>query len=1294
MKGKFTKIMAALALLVFMMPSLVAWGQTYEEVLTLDCATASQNGSQELYGTNSTTVMNASGVTTFLRVAAGEDDNIVVQDQTSVSGSVYWAKGQGGTGIPDDVLKLGKASGPGSISFTLINDYDQINKVSITGYGWKTSTAVSVNGSDSQSPSTAAQEVTFDFELSSATRTISIAVTSSAFCVTEIVLYKNTSAPTLEDNDLALTGAPIALEFDLYDNSDAQVIHYTTSSSGAITLSASNFINAVVDETQKTITVTPVAVTPSIQTITVSQAADATYAAGSTSFTVYIEDNTPFDGVIFDATKDKDENNTSQGAGSITKDNVTFSCTSGILGNGTEYRMYKNSTTTISITGGNKISKIEFIGVSGYEASNFTNQTGWTTSGNNGIWEGEAESVSFVASSAQVRATLIKVTVLEITTPFISANDVNIAFDATSGEIAYTLNNPASNGNLSVSENVDWISDAVLSTTQSKVTFNTTANEATTAREGIITITYTYGDNETVSKDVTITQAAAPVIYTTIPELFAAATTTTTPVIVTFGDWVVTGVKNSQAFVTDGMNGFIVYQSDHGFDVGNTLSGTANCNLILFNSSVEITDLTSTTEGLIVGENGTVTPVVTTINTLQAVNTGSVVTLNDLTYNGTVLSDGTNEITPYNTLFAATSTLENGKTYNVTGVFVLNNTTKRILPRSAEDIVEVQVQHDEYTLTVGNPDHISFTVNYDEEVLENGETAEVQDGTEITFTVNVENGYVLENVTVVGANQELVSFTETSGVYTFNMPAFDVTINATAVALTGDQYELYTGAIVEGDYLIVYDGGAMNTTVEGDRLQYEAVTATNNVIVTDNAEIVWHIAPNGEYWTIYNADADAYAASTGAKNKAQMLADGTDDKALWTVSGTETYEFVNKQNTTNEVNANLRKNGTYGFACYATSTGGALSLYKKVEATPDTETCTLTINGYTDAESKAGYYLIASPVTVNIADVDGLAEGDFDLYSYDESQELEWINYKQEDGSHPFTTLEPGKGYLYAKKATAETSTYTFTLTGTPYCGTPIVLSKQSTGTLAGWNLIGNPLATSNIAPGRAFYIMNSTIGELIASESNTVEPKQGFFVIAEEDDEVFELTVPLGGDGNLDKLVMNLSQNRGTVIDRAIVRFGEGEQLPKFQLFESSTKLYIPQGNSDYAIVRSAAEGEMPVNTENVEMDYLHLIDNMTGNDVDLLQTPSYTFEATTRDYASRFRLVFNTNGNNAEGNANFAYFNGSEWQISNIGEATLQVVDVMGRIVKNVALEGNATVSINEMPGVYMMRLLNGLR
>ena len=162
-----------------------------------------------------------------------------------------------------------------------------------------------------------------------------------------------------------------------------------------------------------------------------------------------------------------------------------------------------------------------------------------------------------------------------------------------------------------------------------------------------------------------------------------------------------------------------------------------------------------------------------------------------------------------------------------------------------------------------------------------------------------------------------------------------------AAASSGNQFALFNGELVEGDYIIYYNGYAMNTTVSNSRLQYEEVTPDNNIITTDNASIVWHIAPSGDYWTIYSADADAYAAGTGFKNQAQMLSDGTDDKALWTVSGNKTYEFINKKNNANNVNKNLRNNGTNGFACYSTQTGGALSLYKRASAT-----ITLAASGY------------------------------------------------------------------------------------------------------------------------------------------------------------------------------------------------------------------------------------------------------------------------------------------------------------------------------------------------------------
>ena len=101
-----------------------------------------------------------------------------------------------------------------------------------------------------------------------------------------------------------------------------------------------------------------------------------------------------------------------------------------------------------------------------------------------------------------------------------------------------------------------------------------------------------------------------------------------------------------------------------------------------------------------------------------------------------------------------------------------------------------------------------------------------------------------------------------------------------------------------------------------------------------------------------------------------------------------------------------------------------------------------------------------------------------------------------------------------------------------------------------------------------------------------------------------------------------------------------------------------------------------------------------MTGMDVDLLQTPSYTFNATTNDYASRFRLVFSANNVDgpSTGSEAFAFYSNGNWVVSNEGEATLQVIDVNGRIVSNETINGTVATSINATPGVYMLRLING--
>ena len=114
-------------------------------------------------------------------------------------------------------------------------------------------------------------------------------------------------------------------------------------------------------------------------------------------------------------------------------------------------------------------------------------------------------------------------------------------------------------------------------------------------------------------------------------------------------------------------------------------------------------------------------------------------------------------------------------------------------------------------------------------------------------------------------------------------------------------------------------------------------------------------------------------------------------------------------------------------------------------------------------------------------------------------------------------------------------------------------------------------------------------------------------------------------------------------------------------------------------------------IETEGLELGYLHLIDNLTGYDVDLLATPSYTFEAKTSDYATRFKLVFGPICEDADGdNATFAYISDGNIIVNNVGES-LQIVDMMGRVIA----EGDAMnrISTREMtPSVYVLRLING--
>ena len=474
------------------------------------------------------------------------------------------------------------------------------------------------------------------------------------------------------------------------------------------------------------------------------------------------------------------------------------------------------------------------------------------------------------------------------TTPVINASNVTIAYNATSGAIGYSIENPIEGTALNATtSDADWITDITVG--DESVTFTTTANEGDADRTATITLSYEGAEDVTV----TVTQKHYVADFATLPFEFNGGKA---------------DIENTAGLTQSGLG------DDYKSDPKLKFDGTGD-NVILkiderpgvLTFNIKGNNFSGGTFTVQTSEDGIEYTDVATYSTLGDTETKTISNLGeDVRYIKWIYTDKSS------------------------GNVALGNI-------ALAQYVEPQA----YTVSWMTGENITdiFVFAGDEsEAIENGSS--VDEGTTVMVSVDVADGYELEALTVKDAEENDISIREIeAGVYySFEMPASNVTINATAkeyVAPTRDDYELFSGDLVEGDYIIYYDGKAMNTTVTSDRLQYEEVTPIDNVITTGNAAIVWHIAKNGDDWTIYNAEAEAYAASTGAKNKAQMLKllYDIDERVLWTVTCNEDgkYEFVNKNNTTNGVNANLRNNGTYGFACYATSTGGALSLYKKVE---------------------------------------------------------------------------------------------------------------------------------------------------------------------------------------------------------------------------------------------------------------------------------------------------------------------------------------------------------------------------
>ena len=400
--------------------------------------------------------------------------------------------------------------------------------------------------------------------------------------------------------------------------------------------------------------------------------------------------------------------------------------------------------------------------------------------------------------------------------------------------------------------------------------------------------------------------------------------------------------------------------------------------------------------------------------------------------------------------------------------------------------------------------------------------------------------------------------------------------------------------------------------------------------------------------------------------------------------------------------------------------------------------------------SQGNWYLISSPLVtptgenpvvynpINILNNTNLIVKnannypEYDLYRFNEAVDLQWENYRAHstgEGAN-FTTLEEGRGYLYRNY-----NDYTITMTGVINVESSInyVLSyheqvNEHDNKLTGFNIIGNPY-THNIYKGAAgsaipngtlleskYYVLNLENADpnnepsgmwQLTDDGTAIPPMTGILVQAKA---AGTLVMANSTDGDVAPSSKSAENNNiwfsvanGKYEDRACVEFREGHGLNKIAHFnEEAPMLYVHHNDEDFASVDMNPETKaFDLNFEaktmgrytlsvkpQGEFSYLHLIDKVTGEDVDMLLEKEYSFIGMPSDSKDRFVVRLSETVTNDNGNVIFAYQSGDDIVVS--GEGELRVFDMMGRLVAQKHVNGVETMCTSSLQtGVYIFRL-----
>ncbi len=580
--------------------------------------------------------------------------------------------------------------------------------------------------------------------------------------------------------------------------------------------------------------------------------------------------------------------------------------------------------------------------------------------------------------------------------------------------------------------------------------------------------------------------------------------------------------------------------------------------------------------------------------------------------------------------------------------------------------------------------------------------------------------------------------------------SYNSNVNGT-YGIVSESYNNNVGALTPDNWLIISGiemGGQMTFQARGQDPNYAAenfavyVSTESSVVEVPVAGTTYNatgLTPNTPYaWQVKGicGEEESKYASSFFTTKDDILVFATDgdwdDIDNWEdADGDPIPDLPNISN-----NVRIKADATIPADYVATANkvtidGGSITITDGGQLKQNSATLMVTmekeITGYGDGDDNWSF--ISSPFSGRTlyspsgtwSRVDNLIDGDYDLFAFDPtSAGSEWINYKASPDHIYFQAtnntegLLYGEGYLYANETDVTLSFVGTTGKSNNYSETKShTYNANSTDPFNGWRLVGNFFSCNSYlsfvpeggqTPTEVdFYVMNDNGDNFELSETTVaLAPMQGAFFYADASgDIVYSTENPIADKSTSGMLNINLTEN-GRVSDMARIRFGKGMRLAHNSLHNNTSKVYIPQDDKDYAVVYGEPEGEMPLNfkaettrsytigmkTENVNLGYLHLIDLITGADVDMLAKGEYSFIGSPRDSENRFVVRFSENANINTTDEVFVYQNGDNIMVG--GEGELQVFDVTGRMVLNTVVNGLQSVAKPTSTGVYIFRLV----